>query len=119
MSSQSVTIGGQYWDAQLRTFDALDSGEYDLVVFRVGYAGGKTITGCDWIHQTAVQVPESDNLVMAPNHKARAAARQEERQIIEMLWSLAGVEEPDEVAVSGPGGSALEVVVERSAYEDE
>jgi hypothetical protein len=68
MSSQSVTIGGEYWDAQLRVFDALDSGEYDLVVFRVGYAGGKTITGTDWIHQTAVQIARSDNLVMAPDY---------------------------------------------------
>jgi len=66
--STKVKLGGEYWDAQLRTFDALDSGDYDLVVFRVGYAGGKTITGCDWIHQTAVQVPESDNLVMAPDY---------------------------------------------------
>jgi len=66
--SSSVELGGQYWDAQLRTFDALDSDQYDLVVFRAGYAGGKTILGCDWIHQTAVQVPESDNLAMAPDY---------------------------------------------------
>lgn len=68
MSTNSVSLGGSYWDAQLRTFDALESGDNDLVVFRVGYAGGKTILGCDWIHQTAVQIPESDNLVMAPDY---------------------------------------------------
>jgi hypothetical protein len=68
MATNSVTVGGSYWDAQLRTFDALESGDNDLVVFRVGYAGGKTILGCDWIHQTAVQIPESDNLVMAPDY---------------------------------------------------
>jgi len=67
-SNNSATIGGSYWDAQLRTFDALESGQYDLVVFRVGYAGGKTLTGCDWIHSVAVQYDGSDNLVMAPDY---------------------------------------------------
>jgi hypothetical protein len=67
-AADPVTVGGEYWDAQLRVFDALESGAYDLVVFRVGYAGGKTLTGCDWIHQTAVTVPGSDNLVMAPDY---------------------------------------------------
>lgn len=68
MSADSITVGGTYWDAQLRVFAALDSGDYDLVVFRSGYAGGKTITAADWIHQTAVQVPGSDNLIMAPDY---------------------------------------------------
>lgn len=64
----AVELGGEYWSAQLDVFDALESGDFDLVVFRVGYAGGKTILGCDWIHQTAVQIPKSDNLVMAPDY---------------------------------------------------
>lgn len=64
-------------------------------------------------------VPVVEGMEMAPDHSTRAAARQEERRIIEMLWSLAGVEEPEEMAISGPDGGALEVVVERSAYEDE
>jgi len=68
MATSEITVGGEYWDAQLQTFDALDSGDYDLVVFRVGYAGGKTLTGSDWIHQTSVAVAGSDNLVMAPDY---------------------------------------------------
>jgi transcriptional regulator with XRE-family HTH domain len=64
-------------------------------------------------------VPVVEGMELGPDHSARAAARQEERRIIEMLWSLAGVESPEEVAVSGPDGGALEVVVERSAYEDD
>jgi hypothetical protein len=68
MSQSEVTIGGEYWTAQLEVFDALESGEYDLVVFRVGYAGGKTITGCDWVHSVAVEIAGSDNLVMAPDY---------------------------------------------------
>lgn len=58
-----------YWDAQERALDALTSGDYDLVVLRTGYAGGKTLLGSDWIHQVAVQHPQSDNLVMAPDYQ--------------------------------------------------
>ena len=68
MATNEVVLGGEYWDAQLRTFEALDSGAYDLVVLRVGYAGGKTLMGSDWIHQTSVEVAGSDNLVMAPDY---------------------------------------------------
>lgn len=67
MSAGQVTVGGEYWSAQLDTFRSLESGDYDLVVFRVGYAGGKTLTGSDWIHSVAVEYPGSDNLVMAPD----------------------------------------------------
>lgn len=64
-----VVIGPDgYWSAQLDVFDAIESGDYDLVVFRVGYAGGKTITGSDWIHSVAASIPKSDNLVMAPDY---------------------------------------------------
>lgn len=66
--SATIELGGQYWDAQLRVFGALERDDLDLVVFRAGYAGGKTITACDWIHQVAVEVPGSDNLIMAPDY---------------------------------------------------
>lgn len=46
-------------------------------------------------------VPRVDGMELGPNHSVRAAARQEERQIIEMLWNLAGVEEPDKIEHSG------------------
>jgi len=69
MSSNSVHVGADdYWDAQERTFDALRSGDYDLVVLRVGYAGGKTLMGSDWTHIVSMQYPGSDNLVMAPDY---------------------------------------------------
>ena len=68
-NSNAVTVGGSYWDAQLRVFDALESREYDLVVFRAGYAGGKTLLACDWIHGVAMQVTGSDNLLMAPDYQ--------------------------------------------------
>ena len=66
-TTADVTIGGEYWDAQLDTFAKLDSGDYDLVVFRAGYAGGKTLLACDWILSVAVETPKSDNLLMAPD----------------------------------------------------
>ena len=66
-TANSVTVGGEYWDAQLRTFEALETGDYDLVVFRAGYAGGKTLLACDWLLSVAVEIPTSDNLLMAPD----------------------------------------------------
>jgi len=68
-ASKQVEIGGTYWQAQLDTFEALDRGDLDLVVFRAGYAGGKTLLACDWIQQIAVTVPESDNLLLAPDYQ--------------------------------------------------
>lgn len=68
-TSETVTIGGSYWDAQLDTFDALESGEYDLVVFRTGYAGGKTLLASDWLHSVAVNNPKSDNILLAPDYQ--------------------------------------------------
>ncbi|WEL29865.1 Phage terminase large subunit [Haloferax volcanii] len=62
-----VEVGGEYWSAQLKAFDALESGNYDLVVFRAGYGGGKTLFGSDWILQTALQVPDGHSLVLAPD----------------------------------------------------
>lgn len=46
-------------------------------------------------------VPKVAGMEMQPDHKARAMARREEREIIDMLWSLAGAEEPDKVEHSG------------------
>lgn len=56
-----------FWDAQLRALDALRSGEYDVVVFRGGYGSGKTILGSRWIIEKALEIPKSDNLVIAPD----------------------------------------------------
>jgi hypothetical protein len=68
-SEGAVEVGGHYWDAQLRTFDALESGDYDVVVFRTGYGGGKTVLGSDWILTEAVQTPDGHYLVLAPDRQ--------------------------------------------------
>lgn len=66
-TSNSIEIGGKYWDAQHRVFDALESGENDLVVFRTGYGGGKTLFGSDWIIGEALRTPEGHYLILAPD----------------------------------------------------
>lgn len=49
-------------------------------------------------------VPKVKGMEMQPNEEARYYARAEEREIIEMLWNLAGVQEPDELELSGNAG---------------
>ena len=63
----AIEVGGEYWDAQLDVFDALESGENDLVVFRAGYGGGKTLLGSDWILGVGLQIPNGHSLVLAPD----------------------------------------------------
>ncbi|WP_435346017.1 terminase large subunit domain-containing protein [Haloarchaeobius sp. HRN-SO-5] len=74
LASDGVTIDARddgldlewaFWDKQLEAIDALRAGEYDVVVFRGGYGSGKSILGSRWIHETALEVPESDLLVLA------------------------------------------------------
>jgi len=66
-NSTEIEIGGEYWDAQLRVFDALESGKYDLVTFRTGYGGGKTLLGSDWILGVGLEIPDGHSLVIAPD----------------------------------------------------
>ena len=68
-TNNTLTIDWEYWDAQLQAFDALDSGDYDVVVFRGGFGSGKTMFGVRWIIETALATPRSDNLIMAIDFK--------------------------------------------------
>jgi phage terminase large subunit len=61
-----------FWDAQLRAIEALESGEYDVVVFRGGYGSGKTILGARYTIEKALEVPRSDNLIIAPDSQTGA-----------------------------------------------
>lgn len=54
-----------YWSAQEEAIEAVDSGEYDIVVFRGGYGSGKSVLGARQTWEIAKRVPNSDNLVMA------------------------------------------------------
>lgn len=61
-----------FWDPQLEAIDALESGEYDVVVFRGGYGSGKTILGSRWIIEQALAISRSDNLLIAPDSQKGA-----------------------------------------------
>lgn len=63
--STAVDIEWKWTDYQAEVRDALDGGDYDLVVFRTGYGGGKSITGAQWIHRGALQLDHGESLVMA------------------------------------------------------
>ena len=72
MSTQSNPSGALQlnwgaWDKQIEAEEALDSGDYDVVVFRGGYGSGKTVLGARKTIKTALSIPHSDNLVLAPD----------------------------------------------------
>lgn len=54
-----------YWSAQERAIDALQSGDYDITVFRGGYGSGKSVLGARQTWETARSVDGSDILVLA------------------------------------------------------
>jgi len=64
MSAGAIEIDWQWTDYQARVRDALEAGEHDLVVFRTGYGGGKSITGAQWIHRGSLQLDSGESLVM-------------------------------------------------------
>lgn len=66
-TSDGVNIRWQWWDAQLETLDTIRTGDYDLVIFRTGFGGGKTVLGGRWIHEVSLDVAGSHNLVLAPD----------------------------------------------------
>jgi len=61
---QGLDLDWGYWDAQLETLAALDSGEYDVVVYRGGYGSGKSVLGARWIIETALATPDGHSLAM-------------------------------------------------------
>ena len=66
-------------------------------------------------------VPKVKGMEMKPDQKSRYFARQEEREIIEMLWRLAGVEEPAEHKIEHEGievTSEVVTVTEENVNDD-
>jgi len=84
-----------------RVFEYDENG--DLVAEEIHFENG----GSKW-------VPKVKGMEMQPDAEQRAYARREEREIIQMLWNLAGVEEPEEVEVSG----GLDVSTEFATLDD-
>ena len=69
--SATTQINYQWTDYQAHVRDALESGDYDVVVLRIGYGGGKSICGAQWIHRGALrdQLGKGESLVMAQDYE--------------------------------------------------
>lgn len=65
LQDDHLDLNWVYWDAQQRAIQAIDSGKYDIVVFRGGYGSGKSILGARQTIEKALAIPESDNLILA------------------------------------------------------
>jgi hypothetical protein len=64
MSTDTITVDWKWTDYQAEVRDALEAGDHDLVVFRTGYGGGKSITGAQWVHRGALQLDQGESLLM-------------------------------------------------------
>lgn len=72
-ASNSLQIEWKWTDYQRDVRDALESTAYDLVVFRTGYGGGKSITGSQWIHRGALQLEGRESMVMGQDFQKAEA----------------------------------------------
>lgn len=67
-TATKVTFDHEWTTYQADTLRALWSEDYDLVVLRTGYGGGKSLLGSRWIHRTALQ-RGGEYLVLAPDYQ--------------------------------------------------
>jgi len=68
-AADGPTLEYKWTDYQAHVRDLLESQEYDLVVLRTGYGGGKSITGCQWVHRGSIQLDHGESLVMGQDFK--------------------------------------------------
>lgn len=66
-ASESLNIDWGFWSKQLEVLEELEKGDHDVVVYRGGYGSGKTVVGARATHKYALEIPRSDNLVLAPD----------------------------------------------------
>ena len=72
MSTKPITnVEYQWTDYQAYVRDQLEEGDYDLVVLRIGYGGGKSRCGAQWIHRGGMKDAEGkgESLVMAQDYE--------------------------------------------------
>ena len=69
--STTTQVSYQWTDYQAHVRDLLESGQYDLVVLRIGYGGGKSRCGAQWVHRGAMTDVEGrgESLVMAQDYE--------------------------------------------------
>lgn len=70
-ASQPLEIDYQWTDYQAYVRDELESGAHDLVVLRIGFGGGKSRCGAQWIHRGALADTDGlgESLVMAQDYE--------------------------------------------------
>lgn len=71
MSTATETVSYQWTDYQAHVRDLLEDGDYDVVVLRIGYGGGKSRCGAQWVHRGALadRHGEGESLVMAQDYE--------------------------------------------------
>ena len=71
MSATSNAVSYKWTDYQAHVRDRLESGEPDIVVLRIGYGGGKSRCGAQWVHRGAMadQEGRGESLVMAQDYE--------------------------------------------------
>lgn len=70
-AARTVSVNYQWTDYQAHVRDALESAAYDVVVLRIGYGGGKSRCGAQWIHRGGMADSEGkgESLVMAQDYE--------------------------------------------------
>ena len=68
-ATQTVDLNFRWADYQWNCVEDLESGEYDVVVLRIGYGGGKSFAGAQWIHLGSIQLDHGESLVLAPDYQ--------------------------------------------------
>ncbi|WP_126665248.1 terminase large subunit domain-containing protein [Haloterrigena salifodinae] len=71
-STETVeTVSYQWTDYQAHVRDLLEDGDCDVVVLRIGYGGGKSRCGAQWIHRGGMTDTEGvgESLVMAQDYE--------------------------------------------------
>lgn len=62
---KGLELHWEFWDKQLKVIDAVESGDYDVVVYRGGYGSGKTVLGARLTVEKALANPGGHSLVLA------------------------------------------------------
>ena len=70
VQKRKIEVSYQWLDYQRDVVDALESGDYAVVVLRTGYGGGKSRTGAQWIHKGALadRNGDAESLVVGQDH---------------------------------------------------
>ena len=71
MSTARATVEYQWTDYQAHVRDLLEASDNDVVVLRIGYGGGKSRCGAQWIHRGAMADGDGvgESLVMAQDYE--------------------------------------------------